>query len=55
MDLNQCIQIVLAMTSDQRTYVYEKVAPKCNPIQMMQLQAVFGQAQNIWNQQNKGT
>lgn len=53
MDINKCIQIVLAMTSDQRTYVYEKVAPKCNPVQAMQLQAIFGQAQRIWEQGQK--
>lgn len=52
MDINKCIQIVLAMDSDQRTYVYEKIAPKCNPMQAMHLQMIFNNAQAIWSQQN---
>ena len=55
MDINKCIQIVLTMTPDQRTFVYEKVSKKCNPIELMQLNAIFQNAQHIWEQHDANT
>lgn len=55
MDINSCSQIVLRMNSDQRTYVYEKVSKKCPPHLLTQLNLIFGQAQSIYEAQEKKT
>lgn len=44
----QCINIVLKMTPEQRTYCFDKIKKKMKPPHLQQAMNIFNMAEKVW-------